>query len=402
MTSTQRIAILGAGPIGLEAALFAVEAGFEVDVYERDEPGAHVERWEHVRLFSPWKMNRSSWGEAALREAGFEVADADAFPTGREYLDRYLLPLSRIEPLVGRIHEHSRVVGVARRDALKGDFIGDERRAAGPFVLLVDTDTGERYVEADIVIDTTGVYDQPGHLGPGGLPALGERSAEALIERYIPDVLGAQRPMYAQNTTLLVGSGYSAVTTARLFDTLHAEEPGTRLFWLLLEDKPPLAPIPDDPLSGRLELSEFGSEAATGRVDGIEPVYGQLHRIAHRAEGMGAEGLGVEIALADGSRTLEIDRIIANVGYRPDPSVYRELQVHQCYATEGPMKLSAYLLAQKGDGGGDCLQQTSGGFDTLVSPEPNFYILGSKSYGRNSDFLLKLGFEQIEELFSRV
>ncbi|MFU8805601.1 MAG: flavoprotein, partial [Bradymonadaceae bacterium] len=86
-----------------------------------------------------------------------------------------------------------------------------------------------------------------------------------------------------------------------------------------------------------------------------------------------------------------------NVGYRPDTSIFQELQVHLCYASEGPMKLAATLLSA--DGGGDCLAQTSGGVDTLMNPEPNFFVLGAKSYGRNSDFLLKLGLEQIDAIF---
>jgi hypothetical protein len=392
----QRLAILGAGPIGLEAALYALDKGYDVQVYERDMPGAHVARWGHVRLFSPWAMNRSPWGERAVREAGHELADAEAFPTGREYLDRYLLPLARLERLRGRIHEGSKVVGVSRRHALKGHYIGDEKRAEGPFVLLLDEADGERYVEADIVIDTTGVYDQPGHLGPGGLPALGERAADRLIDRHIPDVLGTDRAQYEGKTTLLVGNGYSAVTSAHLLAKLHADAPETHVHWLLLDDAPPYAPMADDPLPERLALATFGNNAARGQVDGIEPVFGQLQSLE-----LSNDGLDAEINLVDGTRTLELDRVIGNVGYKPDASLYRELQIHQCYASEGPMKLAAYLLSQNAgqEGGGDCLAQTSGGFETLVSPEPDFYILGAKSYGRNSDFLLKLGFEQIEELF---
>ncbi len=44
--------------------------------------------------------------------------------------------------------------------------------------------------------------------------------------------------------------------------------------------------------------------------------------------------------------TWEVDRVIANVGYTPDTSLYRELQVHECYASLGPMKLAAALLGQ--------------------------------------------------------
>ena len=70
--------------------------------------------------------------------------------------------------------------------------------------------------------------------------------------------------------------------------------------------------------------------------------------------------------------------------------------MHECYATSGPMKLAAALL---GEGSADCLAQTSHGADTLVNPEPGFFILGSKSYGRNTTFLLRVGWDQVEEVF---
>ncbi len=43
----------------------------------------------------------------------------------------------------------------------------------------------------------------------------------------------------------------------------------------------------------------------------------------------------------------------------------------------------------------------SGG-SLLRNPEPNFYILGAKSYGRNSAFLLRAGFEQVREVFALI
>ena len=41
-----------------------------------------------------------------------------------------------------------------------------------------------------------------------------------------------------------------------------------------------------------------------------------------------------------------------------------------------------------------------GGADALMNPEPNFFILGAKSYGRDSRFLLKVGFEQVRDVVS--
>jgi hypothetical protein len=96
-------------------------------------------------------------------------------------------------------------------------------------------------------------------------------------------------------------------------------------------------------------------------------------------------------------QSLIVDRIIGNVGYRPDDRLFQELHVHQCYATSGPMKLATALMS---DATQDCLQQATTGPETLLTPEPNFYILGSKSYGRNSHFLFARGLDQIQQLFT--
>src|SRR5205814_802489 len=97
-------------------------------------------------------------------------------------------------------------------------------------------------------------------------------------------------------------------------------------------------------------------------------------------------------------RVLEVERIIANVGYSPDRLLYRELQIHECYASFAPMKLAASLQGK----GQDCLTQTGAGPEALRNPEPNYYILGAKSYGRNSTFLLRVGFEQIRDVFTLI
>ena len=52
-----------------------------------------------------------------------------------------------------------------------------------------------------------------------------------------------------------------------------------------------------------------------------------------------------------------------------------------------------------GTASADCLDQTSPGADVLANPEPGFYILGAKSYGRNSSFLIRVGLQQIDQLF---
>ena len=89
---------------------------------------------------------------------------------------------------------------------------------------------------------------------------------------------------------------------------------------------------------------------------------------------------------------VEVNQIISHVGFRPDNSIYQQLQVHECYATSGPIKLAASLLVDSGD----CLVQAPPGIESLKNPEPDFFIIGNKSYGTNSSFLIRQGIDQVK------
>ena len=400
-TTPKKIAVLGAGPIGVEAALYGRRLGHDVRVYEREQPGAHVRRWSHVTFFSPWSLDRSAWGAALLRDQGVTLEPGEEFPTGARYLERYLDRLVAHPLLEGRVHRGQQIVGVSRARALKGDHIGQPERAETPFLLLVEdlASGAERFEEADVVIDATGVYGNPLRLGPGGQWALGERALDEYIERHLPDPLGHQRDVYTGERVLVVGAGHSAVTTLRLFHELRQQEPTTEIVWLALGTDEPYERFADDPLPQRERLGVFGNRAASGAIEGLEVIRDAFVERLQLAED---EAIDVTLRCSDGrERSLQVDRVVSNVGYRPDLSILRELQLHTCYASEGPMRLAASLLAA-GGGGGDCLAQGSGGPETLQTPEPGLFVLGHKSYGRNSSFLLKLGFEQIEQVFSLI
>jgi len=387
------VAVLGAGPIGVEAALYARRTGREVRLYERGRPGAHVEKWGHVEFFSSWELNRSDWGCETLEEAGVPLEPDDAYPTGREYLERYLRPLVDSEPLAGVVTANCEVVELSRRGALKTERPGAAARVEHPFLLRLDEGRAARYAEAEIVLDATGAYRTPNGLGPGGVRAVGEEEHAARIEYYVPDVLDGDRDSYAGGRTLVIGSGYSAVTTLRNLQRLRAEEPDTEIAWLRRPGSEPYPLIPDDPLPMRRELSEFGNAVARDEIPDIDVIVGHVREVRDG----GDRELSVEVGDSAGAEAHEFDRIVANVGYRPDLEMIRELQVHQCYATEGPIDLAASLLANDS---ADCLdQETGGGVELLENPEPNFYLVGSKSYGRNSKFLLQDGFEQIRQIF---
>ena len=52
------------------------------------------------------------------------------------------------------------------------------------------------------------------------------------------------------------------------------------------------------------------------------------------------------------AESVVVDRVLSLNGGVGDHGLYRQLQVHECYATAGPMRLAAALV---GGAGGDCL-----------------------------------------------
>jgi thioredoxin reductase len=394
-TDPPRIAILGAGPIGLEAALVARQLKLPFVIYERGRVGEHLLRWGHIRLFSPFGMNVTALGRSTILSSRTvpELPADDACTTGREHVERYLAPLA--ETLKDQLRMETQVLRVGRRNFLKNESPGDPVRGKQPFLLLLREKNQDRIEEADLILDCTGTYGQHRWLGDGGIPALGELQAEPQIAYALEDVLGTRRNDYAGKSVVVIGSGYSAATTVANLAALAEQDNTTWVTWLArAPHSQPLRRIAGDPLRERDRMAVRANNLATRGDGNVEFHAGNVVE-AVDFHGQG-RGFRVTTRAAGKKRTWDCDAVIANVGYTPDTNLYRELQIHECYSSLGPIKLSAALLGQKTQ---DCMKLTSPGAETLRNPEPNFYILGGKSHGRGAQFLLRMGFEQVRDVF---
>lgn len=388
--------IVGAGPLGLETALRATQSGFDVTVLDRGEVGAAVRRWGHVKLFTPFSMNSSDTG----RKTVGSTIPADRLLTGAEFAKHYLERLAECEQLRGSVLSNHEVVAVSRATYGKSDRIGSPRRNEAPFRILVNTPAGQQVFESELLIDCTGFFSRHRHIGAGGIPCPGE----SLLPDHcyqIPNI-ATDGDRFANRHTLVIGSGYSAATSICLLAELAARAPETRVTWVTRSARnTPLVAVPDDPLPERVRLTDSANQLAANSTSCVEWIAGpQVQNISQSDDRYAIE---MQFPVDDQSasnkgRVLQIsaDEVIANVGYRADTEPFEELQIHRCYATDGPIKLAAHLL---GETSGDCLQQSAGGAALLKNPEPNFYILGAASYGRDNRFLIQTGLQQIEELF---
>ncbi|WP_214317540.1 FAD-dependent oxidoreductase [Nonomuraea sediminis] len=374
-SSALPVVVIGAGPVGLAAAAHLAERGIDFLVLEAGtRVAAAVAQWGHVRVFSPWKYNIDAAARRVLAATGWEAPDGEWLPTGEELIENYLAPLGKA--FDDRLRLGAGVTAISR---LGYDRVRTNGRESVPF--LVRLDTGEE-LQARAIIDASGTYTSPNVLGASGLPAHGEDLVE--VDHALPDVLGADRERYEGKHVLVVGAGHSAATT-------------------LLG----LAQLENTPITWAIRAGSATRTYGGGEADAL-PARGalgtRLHALVESGRIRLLTGFYAHTVTPDGTvisrdpsgheQRVTADRIVAATGYRPDHSIASELRLDL-----DPILGSTRALAPLIDPNQhSCGTVPPHGVDELAHPEPGYYAVGVKSYGRAPTFLMATGYEQIRSV----
>lgn len=384
------VAIIGAGPVGLAAAAHLILRGEQPLVLEAgDAVGASVRKWGHVRMFSPWEYNVDRAAAALLRQEGWQHPPKNDIPTGAELVRQYLEPLATIPGLRPHIRLRSRVVGVTRRGY---DKVKTEGRAAQPFsIRVMETGGLERTYEAKAVIDASGTWTTPNPAGADGLPAVHELKTADRIAYGIPDVLGDQRHRYAGRTTMVIGSGHSALNALIDLAKLKDTAPATRILWVTRKHQIDTAFGGGDadalPARGALGLQAHAL-LDQGMIEVRSPFrVARIERESDNTLSVIGDHAGIEASIST-------EQIIAATGFRPDLSFLTEIRLSidpwlESSGTIGPL-IDPNLHS--------CGTVRPHGARELAHPETDFFIAGMKSYGRAPTFLLATGHEQVRSI----
>lgn len=383
------VAVIGAGPVGLAAAAHLIARGIPVRLYEAGPTvAAHVRSWGHVRVFSPWRYNIDTASKAILLKHGWQEPDGDGLPTGRELYDAYLGPLSETPELKPVIETGARVRAIARQGI---DKVSSRAREAHPFALTIDTAQGERIDLSRAVIDASGTWSNPNPMGAAGLPAIGEEECSDVVAYGIPDVLGDRRPHYAGQRVLVIGAGHSAANALLDLARLADHDPKLRLTWAVRGqnlDRVFGGGTADQlPARGQLgtELKKLVDSGRLTLVTGFA-----AERIERRADGVVVSG-----RRGDHPFTLDpVDRVIVATGQRPNLDMVRELRLDLDPWLESPRALGPMIDPNLHS----CGSVPPHGHKELSHPEPGYYAVGIKSYGRAPTFLMATGYEQVRSI----
>ncbi|WP_406447604.1 NAD(P)-binding domain-containing protein [Streptomyces sp. NBC_00876] len=390
-TADLPVVVIGAGPVGLAAAAHLAGRGITPLVLESGPvAGAAVRGWAHVRLFSTWGEVTDPAAEKLLAPTGWTRPDADAYPSGGEWAERYLQPLA--DALGERVRFGVTVTGVSRAGR---DRVVDADRGAQPFVVHVTTaDGGEDRVLARAVIDASGTWTTPGPAGASGLPALGEKAAADRITYRVPDFGDpAVRARYAGKRTAVIGSGASAFTALASLAALAKDEAGTHAVWILRRgiSGSTFGGGAADELPARGALGLAAKAAVDqGRADAVTGL---------RTERVERAGDGRPVLVAEDGRRLDpVDEVIVLTGFRPDLSFLSELRLGLDERLQAPVDLAPLIDPNQHS----CGTVYPHGHRELAHPEPGLYLVGMKSYGRAPTFLAMTGYEQVRSVAAAI
>lgn len=103
---------------------------------------------------------------------------------------------------------------------------------------------------------------------------------------------------------------------------------------------------------------------------------------------------GQAVLVADDGRTLPADHVVVLTGFRPDLSFLTEVRLELDPVLQAPVTLAPEIDPNVHS----CGTVAPHGARELAHPEPGFYLVGMKSYGRAPTFLALTGYEQVRSV----
>jgi len=387
------VAIIGAGPVGLATAAHLTVRNQPFILFEAgDSVAPNILSWKHIRVFSPWRYNIDKVARQLLSETNWQAPDDEGLPTGEELFLRYFKPFSELPAIMPYIFLNHRVVSIGRKNIDKMKSWGRDQL---PFVVQVRHEDEIKQYDVKAVVDASGTWSSPNPIGSGGNYAVGEIENRSKIFYGIPDILNQHIDRYKNKNVLVVGSGHSSINAIIELDKLKDKYPTTEIHWVLRKKN-----VHD--VYGGQEADALEARGALGikieqlvnedRVNVYTPF--QIQQLVNKNDKLTVIGFqdNEKFALP------WIDEIISNTGSRPDFSFLREVRVSIDPSLESVAEIAELIDPNIHS----CGTVRPHGEKELQHPDKNFYIVGSKSYGRAPTFLMATGYEQVRSIVAAI
>jgi len=359
------IIIIGAGPLGLAIAvrLFLKKRSFLV-LEKGESAGANILKWGHVNLFSNWQDCVDSKSQKLLNEYIPTTYSPDDFPTGNEFVNQYIKPLANLKQLKNNILLNSNVVNINFDNTTKD------------FTIIYHKNNVPRIIKSKVVIDASGTWGNFNKLIKNqdeffGSTCFGIPNSKQIIDCF-------------QNSTIaIIGNGHSAMNSIDFV----SQYSNAKIYWVLRNEEP-----------------RFGKSKVGGKSEKLEDKiirYIEQKRIQLITNFRINEVFQLEKKLnlvsENGEILLGIDYLIQNIGANAYYGFLDGISLDLDNTFNSPKN-----LANKIDPKLHTCNTLEYSFqDTLIS-EIDYYVVGMKSFGKASNFLLSSGYKILDELINHI
>ena len=226
--SPATIAVIGCGPIGIEAALYGRFLGYDVDLFDARRPAHEVVRWNGRSLGVPVSACTTSLGISALEGQlpEYQTPSMDRVWSGVDFAEHYLLPIAKSDLIVDGIHINSRVLEVSRVRYFREEIEDWQERANDEFRLLIESrDRGVYTARADIVLDCRRMFFDSEGYGPGGAQAAGAAKVQSTLHQWLPGDPRFENRMLDTKHVVVFGNSELAVRFVEEWADLMKPEP---------------------------------------------------------------------------------------------------------------------------------------------------------------------------------
>ncbi len=381
MESPATIAILGAGPLGIEAALYARFLGYHVSIFETRRVAHRMLDWNLRPLEEPAGKITTSLGLSALQaqDPTYIPPEPGRIFNGKQYAEEYLLPLAKTDLLFDDIHFLSPVIDISRFRVASQPIAGrfDEypwqERCNDEFRILVEgRHRGTWVSRADCIIDCRGNRTTRVGLGPAGGLAIGEPEARKAFLEHLPGDRKFDPKQYDAKSILIAGSTQDACRTLGECLEYAGHE---RLIWVL----PPVqSDEPEFLAKARLELSQRAS-----------PSFVMIESLGVESITLQEQGSWQVRLLKedDSSVEVQVDRIASRTEYQETPLGPTLLAYNPHASNFLESSLQQYDLSDHSQD--KHLRRAR----DVLTPEPGYFRL-------RADSLWEIGLERLRTIFA--
>lgn len=357
--------IIGAGPIGLAMATRLILSNKSFLILEKGKSvGANILEWGHIKLFSNWKDCVDIESQKLINKYNQTNYILEDFPTGNEFVNQYLKRLTNLECFKNNIQLNSTV------QIVNFDYSTKE------FSVIYNQSENIKIINCKNVIDASGTW----------LNHKKSVKNQSDFSDYIcHGILNAKKVVdYFQNTSIaILGNGHSAMNSI----VLASQYSNANINWVIRDEEPRLGKSKVGGKSKKLE-EKIIYLIEQDRIQLVTDFY--LNKLSITKQKLNLHSEKGEILS-------KVDFLIQNIGADADYSFLSGIPLNLDNKFNSPKHLAKKINPESHT----CDTLSYNFQDTIIS-EKNYYVIGMKSFGKASNFLLSSGYEILDELNNRI